>query len=639
MVIPRKNRKSTPGFLARIVAGALGSFCEVDETMISSRLINKSRISLENLRLIPRVIQETDDHIMETTGTVDSVTFKWKWNIARRRKSNSETKGYMKKSTLVMKGVNIKLRPKAKENSRNNENVQSASPRSDKSASRDDSLLSISADSICTAFAEEQAAARQEQKGFRKKFVKNILDQLTLLVEDVNITIEPKAKPGDEVTAAKKEVKIHCQSLGLESLGRLSTGKLLKGKLKRKERKKLKLKNKDLPLMQQLNVNSISARVIYINEHDVKKVVPMISPFSYSAKVKRFHGERFSSLGKGVEVIGQEVTSTSDPLKIALSATLSNDEALDLSEGRDDEYGSGTFSFDLRDIEICAEEDGEIETSLCYNNFSDSVDSTLSGTYSDSDKMYSFGNNIEEGLIDPGIGPGIHVHLGKYQTVALFGIINMFTNEKPDNLEAKELEHMRRTMINSVARKPGGLKALAAMAPNTFAKSSMALNKSSSYHLPFNNLYVTLPNDTVISASDCCMDMRTDGSKSLIEVNGGVTVNGNDLLLKDGLLSVDLNKHLITIEREPEQLHSPQPLLLSNMSQQLHAYSNEEGGTAFNFDLSEIKDLSVGLGQLMSWRTKLNGRSKKGRLRPSSSGSSLPPNWSLKVAGSTTLNF
>ncbi len=66
--------------IAKKIAACLGSFCEVDEGMIRSRILNKSNISLKDVRVKPRVINEKGKgQAVEVIGLISEIVFRWKW--------------------------------------------------------------------------------------------------------------------------------------------------------------------------------------------------------------------------------------------------------------------------------------------------------------------------------------------------------------------------------------------------------------------------------------------------------------------------------------------------------------------------------------------------------------------------------
>lgn len=584
-----KDRKSQPGLLARVIADALASFCEVDEGMVSSRLIKNSCISLENLRLIPRLLQETDDYVIEAIGSIQSATFKWKWNMLGKKSKKNNSKGYMKKSTLTMKGVSVKIRARMKTNS-----GETSTLFTNRSMSVDETATS--------AFGEDESTS-EEKKGFRKKFVKNLVDQLAVHIADLKISIEPLPIEMDGVATRKKEVVIEGKNISLVSLGR------------EKSVNKKTLKKKNGPLLEELDLGSLSVRLAEIDEHGVRRMLPMVDPFRYSAELKRFHGERFSGLAEGVEVTGNEMRPILMPHQPS-SALLSKDDSRDSTVDLD--YRAQVLDpLNIQDVDICVKDQG-IEASLRIDH-SRSWDSAPPAILYD-EQREDLRDVAENASISH---EGLNVNLGDLQCIALFGIIQMFTvRDGVDDRITRELEERKSLLLKTIER-PGGLQILATLAPNTFSKSTVDLNRSSLYYFPFRDVSLTLPNKAKCYLQDCALKIRTDGSISVFVVDGGASVNKGEVLSADSNLTIDILKRQILIEKKTMQ---------SGKNRRGSLLTDEESD--FNLNLSEVKELSLGLGAMFAWKRKL--MDSKNIDLPAISNELQ---WSLKLDGSTSLNF
>eukprot|EP00554_Chaetoceros_debilis_P008206 CAMPEP_0194099806 /NCGR_PEP_ID=MMETSP0150-20130528/879_1 /TAXON_ID=122233 /ORGANISM="Chaetoceros debilis, Strain MM31A-1" /LENGTH=581 /DNA_ID=CAMNT_0038786065 /DNA_START=122 /DNA_END=1864 /DNA_ORIENTATION=- len=558
MATSPKDKKSHPGLLARVIADALASFCEIDEGMVSSRLIKKSNISLENLRLIPRLLQETDDQIIEAIGSVESVTFKWKWNVLGKKSKKHNSKGYMKKSTLTIKGVDVKIRARTKSN-RDETSTSFA-----KKTINDETATSI--------FSDE--STNEEKKGFRKKFVKNLVDQLAVHIMDLKITIEPLAVAIDGIASRKKEVVIEGKHISLVSMGR------------EKNVNKKTLRKKKGPLLEELNLGSLSVRLAEIDERGIRRMHPIVDPFRYSAKLKRFYGERFSGLAEGVEITGQEIRpvimshqSSSD----LPSNAETRDSATDL-----DYIVEDIGPLNVQDVDICVK-DQEIEASL-FIDHSESCDSVPPETLYD-EQREDHRDVAEDASISQ---EGLNINLGDQQSIALFGIIHMFTlRNGVDNHTTRELEKGTRLLLKTIS-KPGGLHTHTTLVPNSFMRSTVHLHKSGLFYFPFRDVSLTLPNKAKCHLQDCTLKIRSDGSNSVFIVHGGASVNKGEVLSADSSLTIDIVKRQILIEKKIVQSgkYRRDPLMFDE-------------DLDFNINLSEVRELSLGLGHMFAWNRRL----------------------------------
>jgi len=555
----KNGKRGNPGFIERKLAEALASFCEIDESMIESSLLNpnKSGISLKDVRLIPRIIREKHAHAIEITGTVESASFRWKWNVI---KPSKKAKGIMKNISLQLKGVKIFMRP----------------------ISATELAVFEARDRTSTSSLDVAYKDEQETEKTQPKFLKNILDQFKIDIEDVEVHLELPTDPGDPMTSSVKVIILSGKNIELESLGAL------------KKEKKGRKKDTKNPLMQALRIGSLSARVVDIDNYGRKSTLPLIDPFRYSAKVNRFHGDRFASLMMGLEVNGEQLPGRTSVVPFSFVSMLARTE-----DERDEPDTSTTASSTTEEVEIYADHD-EIETSLCrlgaVSVIWDDVNTTAF-SHSESRDGDEFGDDV-----DMPVGEVVKLYLGDIQAIALFSAIAMFTGEPAEeHFGIGEMD--RRQFLSSVIR-PGGFGAFA-------FNTTRELNKSSLCDLPFRDIQVVLPNKAIVEARDCAFRYRTDGTRFVVEGIGGVLIDDEQVLENGSSWNVNVIDKTIVLQPKEATI--------------MKSFGEKEAG--FQMDLEGIKELALGLGTIMSLR---------GKVTPSTPKSD---SWSLKINGAIEITL
>ncbi len=562
-------KRGNSGFIARKLAEALGSFCEIDESMVRSRLLNpkKSKISLKDVRLKPRVIRQGTDQALEMNGSIDEVLFRWKWNVM---------KGSIKKSTLFVKGAKITIKPISVMDAA----VMHAMERISSNTSLDS-----------TSIGDNGSEKKQS------KFVKNILDHFMLHVEDLELHLDLPVVSTDPFTSSEQTLVVYGNHIELESLGKLKTGRLKKNKGFRKRSKE---NNRSDPLMQQLRIGSISAKLINTDRERRKTVLPMIDPFRYSARIKRFHGERFAPFSEGVELDGEVLPIADRTSIVPIFSSFSE-------EDRDD-------SNMLLTKELLKKSSGEIEIYADDEGIETTLNQVISNSWDEdmlfqTDEARDIGDAEEEEV--PIVYNGINLYLGSLQTIALFKTISMFSVETKADESDDELEFEQNLM------RPG---ALVTAFPKAMNRSSRNLDKTSTYNFPLRNIQVVLPNRAIVVAQECALKIRADGTKCILEGIGGVLVDGEEILDYQSFWSVNIsNKYILLQPKDIMTLKS--------------AFATDVPKTNFDLGLKHITRLSGGISEILRLRRLIS--------KPSSSegGVRSPSGWSLKVNGTTNIKF
>jgi hypothetical protein len=260
------------------------------------------------------------------------------------------------------------------------------------------------------------------------------------------------------------------------------------------------------------------------------------------------------------------------------------------------------------EIEIFAD-DTVIETALCpampvtswdfdETRYSDGIEKD------DSEKISAGGN--------------LNLHLGDLQVIALFSAINMFIGEAPGHFDVADLD--RHQLLTSVIR-PGGCGVLSAMAPRTFARSTKELNKSSLFNFPLPYVKAILPNKIIVVAKQCYFRMRTDGTRCVLEGDGGVIINDEQLLQDGSSFTVDIIKKDV--------------ILKPNVTVARSLFAKEDAPN-FKLNLSGIQLMGVGAGELARLR-KLATPTPPIPITECSP--KEQPYWSLKVQGTTEIKL
>jgi len=552
------SKKGKNGFVARKLSEALSSFLEIDESLVQSRLLNptKSKITLKNIKVKPRIIHENSNEPIELSGNIEKVQFKWQWNYFNTSKTY---KGLMKKTALIIEGAKLQLSP------------VSESTSADHSISSENTVLE----------KDEELPDKKQPK-----LIRHIIEQFSIQIEDIEVHIKvpsnnyqkPKETPGrfllnpfsSEAMETSTTFVVRAVGLELDPVGYYK---------KMKKKKLLKLKQ-DKSQVQEIRVGALSARVLEENWKGKVTSHWIIEPFQYSAIARRFHGERFSDFGTGLEVIGNDVKNLRRELSfIPLSSSLQGSFSVEETEDN---------SLVTEEIEVRMETE-EIETLL----FQDMRQLALA------DKL---GNNTNVKSNDQ-----IRMRFMDVQSRALFAVVKFLTaiNKEESKVKATN-EETPSTLLSSP---------LSVMSPY-FKKQEV--NNSSTFHFPIPHLEAVLPNDAIVVARDCVFNFRTDGSTSLFESNGGISINGKRLLEGGSSLSVDLTENDIILRPQPHK----------------HDLDKKAGLSDFMLDMNSIGLMKEGVERLAH---SLKSTKEVETLKVK--GSTVGEGWSLKVQGTAEIKL
>lgn len=503
-------------FFVTSIANSLSNFCQIDSADVKSKLLGKSKIKLHDVLLIPKIIHSNDSHAIEMTGRIEIAEFHYKVNVIKGVRS-------IRKSKLNASGVHVNLHVKA------NTPTEQPIPLSSKSSESD-----------------------HEQSNWKKKFLKNIIDQIAIHVQDLTVSfVMPFSATGNKSDTSN--VKANTTNKLVISLKEMDLIALKKEKLNGKGPWRRRKKDNDSPLIQRLEIGSFSAHVTDLDEKGNQNSIPFIEPFQYSCSLKRFHGERFGSLGSGLEVIGDIVQN------------LSNDVPDDLTD--DDMEDSSANG-----LEINAEQD-EIEILFSPVRSHDTTTPNKK-EFCRSSKHFTPCH--------------IKLYLGAPQILALLGTISCF--QGAFNRNNHEHQDYQSNNFFSYTTKPIERRRKKASPSNGSKKDVFS---SSVYSLPIPSLQVELPNKALVHLKKCEWQYRTDGSINKVEGVGGAEVNNVRILDDQGTWFIDMTRRTIVIRT----------IQKDGVRQFLHKdYSIHEHGADFNFHLNELRQLASGFSEISDLR-------------------------------------
>lgn len=563
------------GFFAGAVAKAIGAFCELDESLVESRLLNKSRISLKDLRLKPQVIKQNDDFTVELHGKIKSAVFQWKWS----------SKGLLKKCTFTLSGLRVTLKPVSGIPYQNNE----------KSSNRE----------------KESEEGKKGKKNWKDKILLKILDQLYVKIEDVQIIVEAPRNAMEENMPWKRQLMVFGKDLELESLGRIYPKPFLNGRAFRRKNAAF------APLLQQLKIGSLSSKVIIIHKDGNAELLPLIHPFQYHARVKRVDGKRFASFSMGLEVEGMKLSSIQSlPFpSLVQSGSLGAYESIMTGAER---------------VEVYADED-EIETSLCNFqtlNMAQSVSWEFSNTYNNiesRDDTVEVENNEDREPTDE-----LFFVLQNDQIMCLFSVLSMLSGEKNENKESEDNDVRGST---NVLMRPGSLVKLSKISPANFSKSSRAIVKASKFDLPFPAIHLELPNGASLTASDCNLKLRLDNSLFQIVGTGEVFLDNECALPVDTTWTVDMKKKEIILKTSSDTL-TPH----HNWDWNFH-HDEEQTQTPIEVEFKKVRQIGAGFAQLLQTRKLVQRKSSSTSLSDNYGAAPSSHRWSVMIEGNSRLVF
>ena len=612
-------------FLTKIVVGALGSIFELNASQVESNLIRKTRVSLRNLRLKPRVIIQKKKYLVELNGTIESCVFKWKWHMRGRH----DDVGYMKKCNLTLSGVKLTLKTREREDSKEDDKEKEELEEKEESAT---DILN----------EENNDMVEQKDKNWKDKFVRKILDQLGLHLEDFELSIH---LPWDEDSRREEIIVVTGESIALESLGRANH--IMSNTMKLKNKIQKKMFKKEAPLLQKFEVGSIAAKVVIGDRHGNTRSLPLLSPFQYSTSIKQFHGKRFGSFSTGLDIVGkpsqrtrttvplklksvdekstfdtrtmqsldeerdptEDKTQTAVPLKLKsvnekstfdTRATESLDEERDPTESNSTQVSTSISGVEERvpAVDIDAVE-GEIEMHLGYLQ-----------SFSSECISLSFADTWNEELEDRTPSDTLRIHLHEKQTHAIFNLLLLFKRDSDKPTESTDDSNVR-----EIFQRPGGLASFKTQANKNNIGMRNLGDITSKFNLDFSSVQVALPNESTVVLNQCRVKIKGDASLSMIDGVGGAVVDGVQTLDPGCTVSLDILKRTITVLDDFKEANVP-------IEARIH----------------EVKNVALGVVRLINLYKVANGITIPSHPQPPPLASSNN-RWSVQVKSPVSLSL
>lgn len=281
--------KGPKQLLASAIATALNEYFEVDEKSVESNLLKDAKIVLRKVKLRP-LTNTVKDFVVESTGCVEEVHFKWIWVIG-----NKDEKTWMKDVSLTISGLEL------------NVNVDSRE--------RDDNTVELDVtEQLPKNETDMKVNIEQKNEGRVQSYIRNqieqIIDALTFILTDfkVNLVIQqhPNSSINDDIssfTSCCCGVVIGGSQLKLESLGR-------QGLVQQVE-------HQARSLSQRLGIESFYIDTFQCdNDQNERKFSPLLMPISYEAMATVHGGKRFGSIGRGLFFQGFDVPFQKDKIEL-----------------------------------------------------------------------------------------------------------------------------------------------------------------------------------------------------------------------------------------------------------------------------------------------------------------------------------
>ena len=286
--------KGPRAILAENIALVLSQHFVLDPKDIESSLLKDARIVLKNTKLREKQYKSQDlpNVVVSIKGVVEEVVFSWRWSLPGASSAQNASNGYSSGSGMVqdvmlsIKGLKVSIGLHAWDTLQESEKdlieeFGNASISTSTLTQDDGSTISASTGNSSSSSSSSSGVSDSEKEGFIQTYVQQIVDHLTLKIEDFEVEIQV-GKGGPCIIIAGNDLE----------LGTLSAAKL----------KDTSIANVSTQLSQMLSV-----RMFSVNAKDGRseKVCPLIEPFGYTASVLRTSGVRFQGgIMSGLHVIG-----------------------------------------------------------------------------------------------------------------------------------------------------------------------------------------------------------------------------------------------------------------------------------------------------------------------------------------------
>ena len=275
--------KGPRAVLAENIAQALAEHFVLDPEDIESSLLKDARIVLKNTSLRQRRYRTPDapNAVISVDGVVEEVIFSWRWSLTGGGKASSSQEsssgyatggGMVQDAMLTIKGLKVRIGLEAFDDLDEEEQQRFIC----------ESLESTSIHESKGSSAKDEASKSQKE-GYVQKYMQQIVDHLTLKIEDFEFIIQPANGPS-----------ITIGGNGIE-LGTLASAKMPANKDEEGA-------TTTTVLSQKLLIRSFS---IHASDGKSEENYPLIEPFGYAVSVTRLSGMRFQGgILSGLEIIG-----------------------------------------------------------------------------------------------------------------------------------------------------------------------------------------------------------------------------------------------------------------------------------------------------------------------------------------------
>jgi hypothetical protein len=257
-------QKGPRAVIATEISKALNEYFVVDQDAVESSLLHDARIVLRNTVLRTKQYRslEAPNAVVSISGVVEEVVFSWQWSFLSSKDSSMSKKneGMVQDATLTINGIDMKI-----------------GLRSWECLNQDEKELVESADEkIQENLNKEEANAK---KGFMENYIQQIVDNLTLKIQDYRFSIEVESG---------SSFNIHGDGLELNTI---SSGAMDKNE-----------KTSQNMLTQEIKLCQLS---FGIYDHVENVSYPVMEPFDYSASILRLSGHRFQGgIFSGLAITG-----------------------------------------------------------------------------------------------------------------------------------------------------------------------------------------------------------------------------------------------------------------------------------------------------------------------------------------------
>jgi len=267
--------KGPRAVLAESIARVLSEHFVLDPTDIESSLLKDARIVLKNTQLRAKRYRSdvVPNTVVSVTGVVEEVVFSWRWSFSGGSSSSSAEgsssyasgKGMVQDVVLAIRGIKVQIVLDAWGNL--NETEQALVETMESSLVNTEDITS------------SDLASVKEKEGFVQKYVQQVVDHLTLKLEDFEFTLQAKGGPSVIITGKDLE------------LGTLASAKMTDGNGVTTKK-----------LSQRISIGSF---FVNVRDGESNKLFPLIEQFRYAASVTRLSGQRFQGgILSGLRVVG-----------------------------------------------------------------------------------------------------------------------------------------------------------------------------------------------------------------------------------------------------------------------------------------------------------------------------------------------